>query len=106
MIDAYTSVLEVDSLHKARETASNGNSIAIVIRGRPRWVVFQCPCECGEVLSINVDARAGKAWKLRLDNRLLSLRPSVWKTAGCRSHFVLWENEVWILRGWSVVNRT
>jgi len=81
-----------DARRLAREDASR---IAVVDRGGPRSVVFQCPCGCAEVLVINVDPALKKWWELRRTERGLSLVPSVWRTTGCRSHFILWENRVW-----------
>lgn len=75
--------------------AGRPEHIEVVVRGRPRAVVFQCPCGCGEVLSINVDAAAGRAWSAYWHGDSLSLLPSVWRTSGCQSHFVLWRNDVW-----------
>ena len=81
---------------KAVEAAPH--SIAIVERSTPRSVVFRCPCGCGDVISINVDRLAGKAWRMRVDSRGVTLLPSVWRTSGCKSHFVLWFNHVWWCR--------
>jgi len=75
--------------------AARPRHIELVVRGRPRAVVFQCPCRCGEVLSINIDVAAGRAWSAFWHGDALSLLPSVWRTSGCRSHFVLWRNDVW-----------
>jgi len=49
-------------------------------------------------LVVNLDARMGKAWRLRESSRGLTLMPSVWRTSGCRSHFVLWNSTVWWCR--------
>jgi hypothetical protein len=50
------------------------------------------------VLSINLDPRTGKAWRLRQDRFGVTLLPSVWRTSGCKSHFILWRNAVWWCR--------
>jgi hypothetical protein len=95
----YADVLHVGSQEEAREALSSVPlRIVIVKRGRPRTVLFRCPCGCGETLLINVDSRAGKAWRLRETVAGVTLMPSVWRTTGCRSHFVLWENKVWWCR--------
>ena len=44
---------------------------------------------------INVDRGAGPAWRLQIRDDRLTLMPSVWRTSGCRSHFVLWNSTVW-----------
>jgi hypothetical protein len=81
-----------------RAVARDPTMLALVERGVRRALVFRCPSGCGDVLSINLDARAGPAWRLRLSQRGVTLMPSVWRTEGCRSHFVLWNNTIWWCR--------
>jgi len=67
----------------------------LIARGVPRWLLLLCPCGCGEVLPINLDGRAGKAWRLYLNKRHgLSIYPSVWRDTGCGSHFVIWRDQI------------
>ena len=95
----YTDVAEVSSQAETREAVGDiAARIVIIKRGRPRTVLFRCPCGCGEIVVINVDPRTGKAWRLRRSMDGVTLLPSVWRTTGCRSHFVLWENRVWWCR--------
>jgi hypothetical protein len=62
----------------------------IILRGQPRWMILKCPCGCGEEIPINLDRRAGKAWRYYdRDGRGLTLFPSVWRDTGCQSHFVV-----------------
>src|SRR5260221_10970085 len=80
----------------ARQFAlANPRRIAIVQRGIPRAAVFGCPCGCGEIISVNLDPRTGRAWRLFEQPHAASLLPSVWLAAGCRSHFFVWKNDVW-----------
>jgi hypothetical protein len=54
-----------------------------------------CPCGCGEVIQLNLLKQARPCWRVRLDRRgLVTLRPSVWRTKGCRSHFVIRKSRV------------
>lgn len=71
---------------------------AVVIRrGIPRWMILRCPCGCGEDIPINLDARAGKAWRFYDDPRHgVTLYPSVWRDTGCESHFIVWRGEIWL----------
>ena len=67
----------------------------LVERGVPRSLVMRCPDGCGETLTINLDRRAGKAWRLRAEkNATWSLYPSVWKVDGCRSHFIVRQSRI------------
>lgn len=95
----YARVVSVANHGEARAIALAGNDISIVVRGKPRWVVFRCPCGCGDILSINVDKRAGAAWQLQQQDSAVSLMPSVWRSTGCHSHFILWRNDVWLSSG-------
>jgi len=67
---------------------------AVVVRGRPRLFVLGCPCGCGEVLPINLDPRAGPAWRLYRGRGGASLYPSVSRDSGCESHFIIWHDEI------------
>ena len=64
---AYREVVCVQNHGEARKAVEAApHSIAIVERSTPRSVVFRCPCGCGDVISINVDRLAGKAWRMRV----------------------------------------
>jgi len=69
----------------------------LVERGRPRLLMISCPCGCGELFPINLDPRAGPAWRLYSDPRRgVSLYPSVWRESGCESHYVIWRNRIYL----------
>jgi hypothetical protein len=75
---------------------SPGDAV-LVERGRPRLLMLSCPCGCGEELPINLDARAGRAWRLYRNQRSgLSLFPSVWRESGCESHFIIWRDKLFL----------
>ena len=92
----YSRAVAVQSRAEAISAAKEADQIALVRRGRLRWAVFTCPCGCGELVSVNLDPRVGRAWRIRLKGEAVSLSPSVWRTDGCRSHFILWSNTVWL----------
>jgi hypothetical protein len=52
-----------------------------------------CPDGCGAILTVNLDPKAGKAWKLYERGRT-SLYPSVWRDGGCGAHFVVWKDRI------------
>lgn len=75
---------------------SPGDAV-LVERGRPRLLLLSCPCGCGEVFPINLDSRAGPAWRLYVNGRAgRSLFPSVWRESGCMSHFVIWHDRIFL----------
>lgn len=70
----------------------------IVQRGQPRWMMLKCPCGCGEDVPINLDRRAGKAWRYYGgEGRGVTLFPSVWRDTGCQSHFIVWRGRILLL---------
>jgi hypothetical protein len=69
----------------------------IVDRQGPRWLILMCPCGCGEEFPINLDSRAGPAWRLYKNQRTgLSLYPSVWRESECKSHYIIWRNKIFL----------
>ena len=66
--------------------------VAIVQRGVYRSLIMHCPDGCGEVITINLDPRTTKAWRIYLNTKGLTLFPSVWRDTGCESHFILWNS--------------
>lgn len=79
----------------APDKLSGPADLVMVERGVPRSIVMLCPDGCGEMLTINLDRRAGKAWRFYESKRGPSLYPSVWRTSGCRSHFIIWEGGIY-----------
>lgn len=70
----------------------------LIERGRPRWLLLSCPCGCREEFPINLDPRAGHAWRLYRNRKTgISLFPSVWRESGCRSHFIIWRDKIYLL---------
>ena len=59
--------------------------------GRFWCTALLCPCRCGEVIQLNLVGGTRPVWSVELepDTHYVTLRPSVWRTVGCRSHFIL-----------------
>lgn len=93
----YTRSEVFDDMSAAVAAAMDGEALCVVARGRPRWLVFQCPSGCGEILRINLDRQAGPSWRLTRRKGYLSLSPSVWRSTGCLAHFYLRRNAAWLL---------
>lgn len=66
----------------------------LIVRGVPRSIVMQCPDNCGEVITINLDRRSGPAWRIFESQRSLTIYPSVSRPTGCKAHFIVWNNRV------------
>jgi len=58
-------------------------------------MMLKCPCGCGEEIPINLDHRAGKAWRYyETRTRGVTLYPSIWRDTGCQSHFIVWSGRI------------
>ncbi len=79
---------------------SESGDVAIVERGKPRLLVMRCPCGCGDDLLINLDKRAGPAWRYYLNRHGLTLFPSYWRDSACGSHFIVWDSYIYWCMGW------
>ncbi len=54
------------------------------------YAALLCPCGCGETLFANLLPDSKPCWRLtEHPNGTVSLHPSIWRTAGCKSHFFL-----------------
>lgn len=86
---------QVEQRHEANALLKAPGDAALVHRGVMRSLVMLCPDGCGEQLTINLDARAGKAWRVYAKDGVVSLFPSVWRATGCKSHFILWRSRIY-----------
>ncbi len=86
---------EVTHRHEADALLPGPGCAAMVRRGILRSFVIACPDGCGDTLTINLDKRAGPAWRLYSDRRGVSLFPSIWRDNGCKSHFIVWQSRIY-----------
>jgi len=66
--------------------------------GHDWYAALLCPCGCGSVVELNLLPATRPRWRLRVrPSGTVSLRPSIWRRVGCRSHFWLLEGRVvWV----------
>jgi hypothetical protein len=84
----------VSSRNEVGKYLLDPGDFVIIERGVPRYMVLLCPCGCGDELVINLDKRAGPAWRLYQNFGCYTLYPSYWKDSGCGSHFIIWNNRI------------
>lgn len=84
--DIYDAVDAEDLPHIVNE-----KKIYIVGEKEHKWLaVMICPCGCLEIIQLNLLKEADPCWKIKFHkNRRITLKPSVWRIKGCRSHFRL-----------------
>ena len=64
------------------------NLYCAVSGDKPKWVLFHCPCGCGEVVTLSLQGIHKPNWALtKMDSGRPTLYPSVWRDKGCFSHF-------------------
>ena len=86
---------ELASRAGASDLLHEPGDAVLITRGEPRWLLLRCPSGCGEDIPINLDERAGKAWRLyRGPKAEVTLFPSVWRDTGCECHFVIWRDRI------------
>ncbi len=73
--------------------------LAFVKRDALRSMVMRCPDGCGEAITINLDPRTDKAWRVYNSPKGITLFPSVWRDTGCKSHFILWNDTLYWMDG-------
>ena len=66
--------------------------ICMLDEGQPWAAAMVCPCGCGDAIELMLLEGVSPRWDLSVDRGLPTLRPSVWRNVGCRSHF-------WVKRG-------
>lgn len=73
-----------------------GNRLYIVGKSRSyKWVIFSCPCGCGDRIDVCLMPSAMPRWELSLRKGRASLSPSVWvPRERCGSHFWIRQNRV------------
>jgi hypothetical protein len=66
--------------------------------GHQWYAAMQCPCGCGDTLQLSLHRDANPRWTLRRRwDGAATLSPSIWRRAGCRSHFFLHASRVrWV----------
>ena len=87
----------VDSLAATSELLLAPGDAVIVHRVCFRWLTLSCPCDCHEIIRINLDPRAGPAWSLYQSKEHITMYPSIWRDTGCGSHFIIWRNKILLL---------
>jgi hypothetical protein len=94
----YTYKATVSSRGAASSYLSQPGDAVIVDRQGLRWLILACPCGCGAEIPINLDGRAGKAWRLfKHKDGALTVYPSVWRDTDCKSHFIIWRSKILLI---------
>lgn len=73
-----------------------GHDIYVVEKGRRRaWAVFNCPCERGHRIVVNLSRGRRPRWDVSVRRGLASFWPSLWLKQDCESHFWIRNSRVY-----------
>ncbi len=67
------------------------------------FLSMTCPCGCKEQLKLSLVKKDKPHWEVIINNKKISISPSIWKNKGCKSHFfirnskVIWAKEQYTL---------
>jgi hypothetical protein len=65
-----------------------GRNFYVVQRqSRPLWAVFDCPCNTGHVMRVNLSSDRKPYWSISRKRNTISLSPSIWLQDLCHSHY-------------------
>jgi hypothetical protein len=96
----YSQIVTVRNQTEALRELNTGVLVLVMPNKRPKSLKFLCPCGCSEIISVNLMPGNERAWRVDYNAKLgLSLWPSVWRTSGCCSHFILRRNKARLLHG-------
>jgi Family of unknown function (DUF6527) len=90
----FTIKARVNARANANAYLKQPGDAVIVDRQGPRWLVLCCPCGCGAEVPLNLDRRAGPAWRLFESSKGTTVYPSVWRDTDCKSHFIIWRDDI------------
>lgn len=62
--------------------------------GKAAFAVMRCPCGCGDSLNLRFVGSRRPIWTLNSLDGPATVRPSIWRTSGCQSHFFLTDGEI------------
>lgn len=76
-----------ETRQEAMTLALQGCFVVLALEGHDKWLYFKCPCECGEIVCLNLMRSQSPKWRVEL-NRFgqYSVFPSV-DSQTCGSHY-------------------
>jgi hypothetical protein len=95
---AFSAITDI-AAPPSNNTVQAGAFYRVMRHRQPKWALFLCPCGCREVVTLSLQAVHRPHWRVRSsEQQRPSLRPSVWRDVGCRSHFWIEDGRVYWCR--------
>lgn len=81
-------------------SSPDAKTVYVVGDDECQWAAaLLCPCGCRDVINLSLVEDRSPSWRItRSQDGRVTLMPSVWRTVGCRSHFVLYRGNVFWCR--------
>jgi hypothetical protein len=71
------------------------NVVYAIGNSSPWQAALVCPCGCKHLIQLSLLTSDSPRWSLSgQETGLATLHPSVWRTRGCKSHFILSQGQV------------
>lgn len=68
---------QIDSADEIPERLPRNAAILVGSISRPKWIAFDCPCQSGHRIMLNLDRTRHPAWSISQTSNRLSISPSV-----------------------------
>lgn len=93
--DVFRRPLTAEAAEDLPDTILDGKVYLIGDEDMPWSAAMRCPCGCSEVIRLSLIPDDKPRWKATvLGDSTVTLAPSVWRTKGCKSHFILRQGKV------------
>lgn len=88
----------VDFVQDLPESVSS-NTIYVVGEKPFYWqIALRCPCGCRELIQLNLIKKSYPQWEFSVNsNNRITIYPSIWRTRGCESHFIIRNNQCYLV---------
>jgi hypothetical protein len=89
----------VDSADDIPEKLPRSAAILVASQGRQKWIAFDCPCQSGHRILLNLDQARRPVWSAtQKKNGYLSVAPSVdYHDSNRRCHYIVRDGKiVWV----------
>jgi hypothetical protein len=93
--DAFRRPLVAERVEDLPDDIQSGRVYLVGDEGTPWSAALVCPCGCKEVIRLSLIPDDSPRWRATIhDDGAVTLKPSVWRIKGCRSHFNLNQGRV------------
>lgn len=94
---AFAGAVQLESSVDPGPHLKAGKLVLVGPKEKPKWLRFQCPCGCGDVIALNLMASHYPRWTVEIhEDGTLSAMPSIDATT-CGSHFWIRRNQIrWV----------